>query len=79
MCTNPTASQAQQRHAAVVWVARRTPSEAARELLADPRVIHPADIGSLASILARRGPMTPEAHQHLVRIATPLLPVGAAA
>ena len=67
----------QQRHAAIRFTACRTPSEAARALLADPRVIDKGDIAFLGSILARIGRMLPEARERLILIATPLMPAEA--
>jgi hypothetical protein len=62
-----------QRHAAIAFVAARTPSEAASVLLADARVTDPADLIFLRDILVRLGRMTPHAHERLVRIASSLM------
>lgn len=62
-----------QRHAAINFLAIRTPSEAARALLANPHVTDPADLTFLRNIPARLGPLTPQTYERLVRIASPLM------
>lgn len=61
------------RHAAIVCLAARTPSEAARALLANPRVTDPADRAFLRSIIARISPLKPHASERLVRMASLLM------
>ena len=69
----PAAAKQQQRQAAITFITRRTPTEAARALLADHRVNDPGDIKFLGEILTRCGRMLPEAWERLIRVATPLM------
>jgi hypothetical protein len=72
---NATNVRHQQRRAAIIFTASRTPSETARVLLADPRVNNPNDLHFLGSFIARNSRLPPDARERLIRVATPLMPM----
>ena len=72
-----TAARLQQRQAAIHFIAVRTPTEAARALLSDPRVTDQGHIYALRQIVGRMGCITPASRELMIRVATPLMPIEA--